>query len=120
LDVLLVSPGGQSVLFMSDVGGSTALTSANQATLTFDDAAPASLTTSTLVTGTYKPTNLAGAVDTFLAPAPGSGYGATLSTFAGGNPNGTWNLFIRDNATGPNTTAGSVNGGYRIEITTRP
>ena len=65
VDVLLVGPTGQSVLLMSDAGGSAEV---NNIGLTFDDAAADSLPDSTqIVSGTYKPTNF-GTGDTFPGP----------------------------------------------------
>ena len=122
VDILLVGPANNSansVLFMSDVGGTTAINVANAVTLTFDDAAVANLTSAPLVTGTYKPTNLAGAADTFPSPAPGGPYGSTLSTLNSTNPNGTWRLFVRDNASGPGGTTGNI-ASWNLIITPRP
>ena len=122
VDILLVGPANtaaSSVLFMSDAGGTTAINSASPVTLTFDDNATASLTSAPLVTGTRKPTNLAGAADTFVTPAPTSGWGSTLSVFNNTNPNGTWRLYVRDNATGPGGTSGGISG-WNLIITPRP
>ncbi len=97
VDVVLVSPSGQSVILMSDAGGAAAATGQ---TFTFDDAAAATLADAVFnPTGTYKPTNF-GAGDTWPAPGPGgSPVSTTLSTFSG-NPNGNWNLYIVDDAAG--------------------
>jgi subtilisin-like proprotein convertase family protein len=97
LDVLLVGPAGQKVVLLSDAGGAQL---ANNVTLTFEDGAASSLTTGTLTTGLFRPTNLsdnepAGA-DTFDSPAPAGPYSSTLSAFNGSNPNGVWSLFILD------------------------
>src|SRR5207237_1667404 len=54
LDVLLVGPGGQKVLLMSDTGGGTDI---NNVTLTFDDAAASKLPdNSAIIPGAYQPT----------------------------------------------------------------
>src|SRR5438093_10053326 len=67
LDVLLVGPGGQKVLLMSDAGGGTGI---NNVTLTFDDAAASNLSdSSAIVWGTYKPTDFVTG-HTFPSPAP--------------------------------------------------
>jgi subtilisin-like proprotein convertase family protein len=111
VDVLLVGPGGQRLLLMSDVGGST---DAVNATLTFDDsAAPIG---ATVVSGTFQPTN-SGTGDAFPAPAPAGPYPdpQRLSVFNGINPNGTWSLYIVDDLGGD---IGSLTGGWSIEITT--
>src|SRR5262249_50515755 len=53
VDVLLVGPGGQKLLLMSDVGGGTDAVNVN---LTFDDAAAP--IGATVVSGTFSPTNI--------------------------------------------------------------
>lgn len=113
LDILLVGPGGQSVILMSDAGGGNPVT--NQ-TLTFDDAAAASLpVNSTLISGTWKPTNYNNG-DTFPWPAPANApTGTTLSVFNATSPNGTWSLFVYDDAT---VDAGSIVSGWSLTITT--
>ncbi|MGQ0740307.1 MAG: T9SS type A sorting domain-containing protein [Bacteroidota bacterium] len=97
VDIVLVSPSGQSVILMSDAGGSTAVTGRNY---TFDDAAANPLADATTnLSGTYQPTNY-GAGDTWPAPGPGgTPVSTTLSTFTG-NANGNWNLYIVDDAAG--------------------
>ena len=77
IDVLLVGPFGQNVVLMADVGGATDINNVN---LTFDDAA---LTTvpATIVSGTYRPTNLGAFNGT--PPAPAGPYGSALSVFNG-------------------------------------
>ena len=92
LDMLLVAPGGQRSMFMSDVGGSAGV---SNLTLTFQDGAPAP--PAALVAGTYAPTDLPPA-DTMAAPAPAGPYTSALSAFNGTNPNGTWSLYIVDDS----------------------
>jgi subtilisin-like proprotein convertase family protein/CheY-like chemotaxis protein len=111
IDVLLVGPGGQKVILMSDVGGGN---DANNLTLTFEDGAPA--VPATLVSGTFAPTN-SGTVDPFPAPAPAAPYGAALSAFNGVDPNGTWQLFVVDDAGGD---FGSFGGGWSLKFTAAP
>jgi subtilisin-like proprotein convertase family protein len=103
LDILLVGPGGQTVLLMSDVGGSGDVTGLN---LTLDDGAPAIPDAGPLVAGTFAPTNI-GAGDAFPAPAPAGPYGATLSGFTGASPNGVWSLYVFDDAAGDPGSLGS-------------
>lgn len=110
VDILLVGPGGQSVLLMSDAGSSGNIANVN---LTFDDTAATSLPNSPpIVSGTYKPTNYT-ASDTFAAPAPASPYGAALSVFNGTNANGDWKLFVVDDAS---PDSGSITGGWSLNI----
>jgi subtilisin-like proprotein convertase family protein len=94
LDVLLVGPGGQKAMVMSDIGGGTDVSGI---TLTFQDGAPAP--PSTLVTGTFAPTD-ATPGDAMAAPAPAGPYTSALSTFNGTNPNGAWSLYVVDDEGG--------------------
>src|SRR6185503_17392795 len=97
VDILLVGPGGQNAVILSDVGGGTAVSGV---TLTLDDAAASSLPDAgPLVTGTFKPTN-AGPGETFPAPAPATSGGSALSVFNGTDPNGVWSLYISDDTGG--------------------
>lgn len=111
VDVLLVGPGGQRLLLMSDVGGGT---DAINATLTFDDAGAA--IGATIVSGTFAPTNI-GTGDLFPAPAPAGPYPdpQLLSIFNGVNPNGVWALYVVDDA---GVDTGNINAGWTLQITT--
>lgn len=114
IDILLVGPGGQKLLLMSDVGSGFAVTNV---TLTFDDAASQSLPVSGQITsGTYKPSN-SDTADAFPAPAPAGPYPdpQLLSVFNGTNPNGQWRLFVYDDA---GADVGNINGGWRLTINT--
>ena len=112
VDVLLIGPGGQSVLLMSDVGGAVGVSGV---TVTLDDAATKSLPNSTRIsTGTYKPTNV-GTGDTFAAPAPAGPYSALLSAFNGAAPNGGWSLYVVDDKA---NYQGTIAGGWTLTITT--
>jgi uncharacterized delta-60 repeat protein len=118
VEVLLVAPGGQKTLLMADTGGEY---SVNNLTLTFDDAAATSVPINASITsGVYKPTNydFNGDSDTFPAPAPGSSpYSVTLSVFNAINPNGTWQLFVRDSFS---ADTGSISGGWSLTLYAAP
>lgn len=111
LDLLLVGPGGQKFLFMTDAGGATALSGVN---LTLDDAAASQLPDSTAITsGTWRPASYTGGGDAFPAPAPAGPYtaaapdgaGTFASVFNGSSPNGTWSLYaVEDAGDAANTT----------------
>jgi subtilisin-like proprotein convertase family protein len=114
IDVLLVGPQGQSVLLMSDAGGSGNIVNI---TLTFDQSATASLPQfELLTTGTYLPTNFGGG-DLLTAPAPGGAPNTTLEVFNLSNPNGTWSLYVYDDSGGD---VGSFDGGWSLTITSGP
>ncbi|MBI3881513.1 MAG: S8 family serine peptidase [Verrucomicrobia bacterium] len=104
LDILLVGPGGQKVVLLSDVGGGNDLVNV---TLTLDDSVAALLpNTSQITNGTYRPTNV-GTTDTFNSPAPAGPYGTNLSAFAGVNPNGNWSLYVMDDSSSDIGSLGS-------------
>ena len=116
IDILLVGPGGEKVMLMSDAGGSTDVVNVN---LTFDSATSTALPDSAKISsGTYRPTNYVGkdgATDPFSAPAPAGPFGASLSAFNGTSPNGSWNLFVEDDEA---VDVGSIASGWALIITT--
>jgi subtilisin-like proprotein convertase family protein len=115
VDVLLVGPLGQKVVLMADVGGGLDVVSIG---LTFDDAASASLPdVAQIVAGTFKPTVGVGGAFNGAAPAPAGPYGTTLSGFNATAPNGTWSLFVWDDAGGD---SGSISGGWSLDILATP
>ena len=121
VSVLLVGPGGQKVVLMSDVGGDSA-NGLNNVTLTFDDQATQSLPDSAqITTGFYKPTQ--GIVQDgsnprpadFPAPAPMSPYATQLSAFDGADPNGAYELYVLDDT---GSDGGQIARGFSLDITT--
>lgn len=109
LDLMLVAPSGQNLLFLSDVqynGGRT---------LTFADGFPA--ITNGAPSGTYSATNANdGSNDVFNAnlPAPTPSAATTFDgAFDGIGPNGNWQLYVRDQYGGD---VGSI-GSWSLEIT---
>jgi len=121
VDMMLVAPNGTRFVFNSDTCGTAAITNLN---LTFDDAAAAIIPDNgTCVTGsTYRPSNV-GTADPFAAPAPApvypddsaapAGTATFASRFNGIDPNGTWSLYIVDDADGD---AGSIANGWTLNI----
>lgn len=97
-------------MLMSTAGGSADL---NSVTLTFDDAG-AALTTNTITSGTYRPTDLKG-TNVLADPAPARPYSKTLSDFTNSPPNGVWSLYAYDHAT---NDLGSIAGGWTLRIAT--
>jgi len=124
LDVLLVGPGGQAFVPMSD-----ALHGRTSATYTLalrDDAATPVPETADTGTGTgpLRPTDYArGAADAFPGPAPAGPYAlpaptgaATFaSTFAGQSANGTWSLYVLDDEA---SDGGALSGGWTLDLLT--
>ena len=113
VDFLLVGPGGQKFIIMSDVGGSTPV---NGNVVLVDSAAANLPVGNGNIVGEFKPTN-EGANDAFVAPAPTGPYtnpapGGTdtfTSVFGttGSAMNGTWSLYVVDDLAG---FAGSLAG----------
>jgi subtilisin-like proprotein convertase family protein len=113
LDVMLVGPGGQHVVLMSDAGFDLDVVNT---TFLLDDEAPSPLPGLGLITpGSFRPTNY-GSGDPFPAPAPSSSDAATeLSAFDGTNPNGVWSLYVVDDAL---MDSGSLTDGWSLSIDT--
>ena len=107
IDMILVSPGGQSVALMGAVGGGT---DASSLTITFDDEAAVSIS-EPMVSGTFKPT---GSIASMNSPAPAGPYGSAMAAFNGGDPNGTWKLYAVDAAA---TDSGSIAQGWALTVT---
>ena len=96
LDVLLVGPGGQSTLLLSDCGGDFSMANVS---LTFDDAVANVLPDSgAIFSGVVRPSNYGTEADLFPAPAPSGPYGTNLAVFKDTDPNGPWSLYVLDDA----------------------
>lgn len=119
VDLLLVGPSGANLVLFSDPGDPAALVFASNATVTFDDSAPTGVPQSGNISGTvsYRPTDNdpGGLADSFPSPAPAPSSATTLGTFTGTDPNGTWSLYLVDDAAGD---VGSIAGGWSVTITT--
>ena len=107
--VLLVSPVGQKTLLLADRGGGNRVLNA---TLTFDDAATASLGPGPIVSGTYKPSS-GNPNDPFPPGAPPGPYTASLAVFNALDPNGVWSLYVMDDAA---SDAGAILNGWGLTI----
>jgi uncharacterized repeat protein (TIGR01451 family) len=118
IELLLVGPGGQSSVLMSDAAQQTTMSS--PATITFDQTAPTALQASAaLASGSFRPgqfntpvfTNVAGATP----PPPAGPYPANLSVFSGQSPNGLWQLYAYDSTEGD---FGVISNGWAVNIAT--
>jgi subtilisin-like proprotein convertase family protein len=112
LDILLVGPGGQAVMLMSDIGDANV----SQLDLTFDDAAASRLPRlyGPVVTGCYKPADYEPG-DALPPPAPPPPYGTNLALFNGASPNGTWSLYVADDYL---FDGGAIEGGWSLTLAT--
>lgn len=129
LDVLLVSPDGRNIILMSDAGGTNGLTTPR--TITFsDDAGQVLPQNGAIQSAFYEPTSYTPGQQSFPSPAPPAPYnepgssvgGSTTlaSVFGGADPNGEWRLYVRDdNGAIISGSAGSIAGGWGIEIITQ-
>ena len=118
VDVLLVGPGGQSVILMSDAADSGPCSVASNVNLSLDDEAATPIGTGALLSGTYRPKNYGtgqcgNVPDDFPSPAPAGPYGAALTVFDGANPNGLWSLYVVDDTA---EFSGSFAGSWSLDI----
>ena len=113
VDILLVSPAGQSIKLMSDAGGNTSQKLTN-VMLTFTDTATTPLPDSTrIVSGIYRPTDYGLVDDPFLPPAPQTSPATNFIPFIGTPPNGDWSLYVVDDQGGD---AGAILRGWYLTI----
>jgi VCBS repeat-containing protein len=115
IDLLLVSPTGQSVILMADSGGASQFR-VSGINVTFDDAASETVPDNTaLVSGSsYRPGrgtptgfNDCDVPASFPLDAPAGPYGTSLSVFNGTNPEGDWQLYVIDDT---RLESGSITG----------
>jgi|1186.fasta_scaffold56410_2 subtilisin-like proprotein convertase family protein len=123
IGVALVTPSGLGLEVMADVGFDLA----PGVTYTFDDGAPTQFPfNSTPPSGSYRPAVHFRGSDFFpspclytsmlKAPPDGSPQG-TLASLNGVDPNGTWELCVRDFVM---DDSGSIGGGWSIDLSTPP
>ena len=113
LDVLLTAPAPEAnLILLSDAGGNSPVTDLN---LVFDDAAPTGVPMP-LISGTFQPTDDDSDVadQAFPPPAPTPSFATTLATFNGTPPNGTWSLWVVDDASGD---SGTITAGWCLTVT---
>jgi hypothetical protein len=115
LDVVLVAPGGSTIL-LSDICSTGGLvTSFNHNTFTFDDDASAAIPDACSgqpPSGAYKPSNY-DTSDSFPGIAPP--YPIGLANVRGTSPNGNWSLYAVDDSYPDPVT---INGGWSLDLTT--
>jgi uncharacterized repeat protein (TIGR01451 family) len=116
LDLLLVAPGGDSIMLMSDAGGSTAVTNINLLFSQSTTNLPADETL--LLTGTYGPSNYGLTNDILALPAPEGPYTTNLLSLTDTDPNGIWSLYAFDDQS---PASGGIVGGWQLNLfTLRP
>ena len=120
LDVLLVGPGGERVMLMSDAGGGNPVSGID---LTFSPTATAAvpqvtaLSTATVLPANYPDADSNDFSDAFPGPAPTvlDREPSDLTVFNGTNPNGTWSLYVTDDFQGAD--GGSIATGWFLFLT---
>jgi len=114
VDLLLVGPTGQAIMLMSDAGGANPI---SQAVLGFSDGAAAGLSdTAPITSGVYRPTSYP-MPHTMPVPAPPGPYASALSAFNGTDANGTWSLYVVDDAL---LDTGEIAGGWSLTLAWGP
>lgn len=112
ISILLGSPSNTNVVLMSRAGGALAI---NNVRVTFDDGASAPVPQSgSLTDGSYRPSDYK-ASDSYFSPAPVGPYSKVLSDLIGTSPNGTWSLYVQDDAT---PDVGAIEGGWTLSLVT--
>lgn len=121
VDFLLVGPAGQKMVILSDVGGITEIFAPISFSLSDNGAALLPDATAIIDGTTYRPSNVGTTTDAFPAPAPATPYlqpaPAGAATFAssfgtaGSGLNGTWNLYVFDDA---GSDPGRIDGGWTL------
>jgi subtilisin-like proprotein convertase family protein len=105
LNLLLVSPGGQQALVMSDIGAGNDV---SNVTFTFTDEAGVAMGDSTISNDAfYVPQNQGGDGEVFPAPAPALNGNSALSVFDGLPVGGNWALYVVDDQTDDVHTIGA-------------
>lgn len=125
LEAVLVSPAGTAFVLMADVGGLSPLNSVN---LTLQDIGSIAMPDESELSngGAYKPTSCNAPVTAFPVPGPAGPYidpgclgtaAGFYGTFGGESADGTWSLYLRDDA-GANVagTGGTLTGGWALEF----
>jgi hypothetical protein len=109
LDILLVGPGGERVMLLSDSSGGAL---ADHLELTFRDDGAAFPNNGSLNSGVYQPSNVGATGDSFPVTGP---YSGALSVFNTLDPNGTWSLYLVDDSSGD---LGELAGGWTLRLET--
>ena len=116
LDILVVSPSGDSVVLMSDACNEADFEDLDW---TFDDEATGAMPDNPVGTCSsppYQPSAYDGSSDTWPGAFPGP-HGTALSAFDGKHAIGSWQLYVSDDSV---NAAGDIELGWVLEITTRP
>ncbi len=129
MDFLLVGPGGQKFVFLSDAGGQNSGSATTNVTMTFSDASAVVIlqaSNTPFTTGTFRPVDY-DASPSFPTSAPpyqsAAPFGSATFTsvfggLSGASVNGNWVLHLWDGGAGGGT--GQIAGGWSLDIVTTP
>lgn len=119
INVLLVSPSGDTVNMMSDNCGQEDI---EDFLWTFDQqaATPMPRDGSSCPEFAYRPNALNNSFSFWPAPAPPGPHGVSLNDFNNENPNGTWSLYVYDAGSSGSSHVGDIEVGWSITIETGP
>jgi subtilisin-like proprotein convertase family protein len=115
LDVMLVSPAGTRVMLHSDAGAGFSVSALDYGFANSQDFGlfvhipEAAAITSRI----YLPADYGTGLEVMPPPAPPGVYHVSTYAFAGEDPNGTWSLYVRDDAQGG---IGTVAGGWTLSL----
>lgn len=127
LDFLLVGPGGQKFVFLSDAGGQNSGSATSNVTMTFSDASSVVIqqaSNTPFTTGTFKPIDYDASPNFPTSPPPyqsaapqGSAtFTSVFGGLSGASVNGNWVLHVWDGGAGGGTSA--IAGGWSLDIVT--
>jgi subtilisin-like proprotein convertase family protein len=113
IDMMLVSPAGTRVMLQSDAGAGFGLSGlsygiANSQDSKFNGHLPEA---AAITAGYWFPADHGTGLEVMPPPAPPGVYHVSTFAFQGENPNGTWSLYVRDDATG---NTGTIGGGWTL------
>ncbi len=109
LGMMLAAPhGGRNVVLLGGAGGDAAV---QDLTVSLDDDAAAPVSSSSIRSGSFRPT--INQTPLFGARAPHPSSTSQLSQLDGIDPNGTWSLWAVDGST---AASGSLSGGWCVSV----
>jgi subtilisin-like proprotein convertase family protein len=130
MDMLLVGPGGQKFVFLSDAGGQNTGSATSNVTMTFSDASAVVIQqaiNTPFTSGTFRPVDYDFSVNFPTSSAPyqhappfgAASFGSVFGGLSGASVNGNWTLHIFDPQPGPFTTQ-NIAGGWSLNVVTTP
>lgn len=129
MDLLLVGPGGQKFIFLSDAGGQNAASATTNVTMTFSDASAVVIpqaSNTPFTSGTFRPVDYEASVAFPTSPGPyqsappfgSASFGSVFGGLTGASVNGNWVLHVFDSSTGSGNA--TIAGGWSLDIVTTP